>query len=163
MKVNKMMVRRRLCSRREANDYIKRGMVLVDGQPATLGQIVGPYQSVELLPAANLEQARKVTIILNKPIGWVSQNSDAQGVQRQRLAIKLLTWQNQQCTPQAGSGTRDTKEGGGVVRTRIVEALEEPFKLKGLAVAGRLDTDSHGLLIFSQVTKNADRKRSKHG
>jgi len=29
MKINKLMVHRRLCSRREANDYIKRGLVLV--------------------------------------------------------------------------------------------------------------------------------------
>jgi hypothetical protein len=132
MKINKLMVQRGLCSRREANDYIKRGLVLVDGQPAFLGQIVGLHQSVALVPAAAAEQGRKVSIMLHKPSGWVSQDSDATGAARQKLAIKLLTWQNQ---------NRDGEVRGAEV---------EPVRLGGLAVAGRLDADSRGLLIFTQ-------------
>jgi len=132
MKINKLMVKRRMCSRREANDYIKRGLVLVDGQPAFLGQVVGSHQSVALVPAAAAEQGRKISIMLHKPSGWVSQDSDATGAARQKLAIKLLTWQNQ---------TR----GGEVLGAEV-----EPVRLGGLAVAGRLDADSRGLLIFTQ-------------
>lgn len=142
MKINKAMVQRGICSRREANEYIKRGLVLVDGQPAFLGQVVGALQEVALVPAAAAEQGRKVSIMLHKPAGWVSQNSDAEGADRQRLAIKLLTWQNQT------RFCRGRAEPGG-------EAQGEPCRLRGLAVAGRLDADSRGLLIFTQVAPPA--------
>ena len=86
MKINKLMVRRGICSRREANDFIKRGLVLVDGLPATLGQMVQAKQAVQILPAAQQEQARKVSIMLHKPEGFVSQDSDCR--HQQRLAIR---------------------------------------------------------------------------
>ena len=57
MRINKLMVRRGVCSRREANDYVKRGLVRVDGQIATLGQMVRATAEVELLPAAREEAA----------------------------------------------------------------------------------------------------------
>ena len=133
MRINKLMVRRGVCSRREANDYVKRGLVRVDGQIATLGQMVRATAEVELLSAAREEQAQKVTIMLHKPLGWVSQNADASPAQRQKLAIKLLTWSN-----------RDRSCGA-----KVAKAVE-PYKLKGLGVVGRLDAESRGLLLFSE-------------
>jgi len=89
MKLNKLMVYHGMCSRREANDFIKRGLVLVDGAPAHLGQIVRTTQTVKMLPAARHEQAQKVSIMLHKPRGFVSQDSDAKtAAAQQRLAIR---------------------------------------------------------------------------
>ncbi len=89
MKVNKLMVHQGMCSRREANDFIKRGLVLVDGTPAHLGQVVRVSQTVEMLPVAQHEQAQKVSIMLHKPKGFVSQDSDAKtAAAQQRLAIR---------------------------------------------------------------------------
>ena len=41
MRLNKRMAELGLCSRREADDWIERGWVRVDGAAATMGQQVG--------------------------------------------------------------------------------------------------------------------------
>ena len=46
--------------------------VKVDGRMAVLGQRVDPAQQLEIDPRARAEQARQVTILLHKPIGYVS-------------------------------------------------------------------------------------------
>src|SRR5262249_46030659 len=65
-------------------------------------------------------------VLLNKPIGWVS----AQPEKDYRPAIELLTAENY--------------EGSSQPR------VTDPRRLKNMAVAGRLDIDSQGLLIFTQ-------------
>lgn len=58
------------CSRREAEQYIEGGWVLVDGQRVEeQGFRVLPQQSVELLPEASLAPVAPVTILLHKPAG----------------------------------------------------------------------------------------------
>ncbi|MES2071628.1 MAG: rRNA pseudouridine synthase [Pseudomonadota bacterium] len=58
------------CSRREAEQYIEGGWVLVDGivveEP---GFRVAAAQRVELLPGASLQDIESVTILLHKPAG----------------------------------------------------------------------------------------------
>ena len=66
------MTARGLASRREADDWIAAGWVRVDGKLAVLGQRVGPEQRIDIDPRARNEQARSVTILLNKPVGYVS-------------------------------------------------------------------------------------------
>ena len=83
--------------------------------------------------------------MLHKPRGFVSQDSDAATARaQQRLAIKLLTWKNQ--AHQHGYAMRCAGDDGAVgIREQV-----EPCRLKGLAVVGRLDAESSGLLLFSQ-------------
>lgn len=58
------------CSRREAEQYIEGGWVLVDGkQVEEQGVRVLPQQQVELLPEASLAPIVPVTILLHKPAG----------------------------------------------------------------------------------------------
>lgn len=58
------------CSRREAEQYIEGGWVLVDGQRVEeQGFRVLPQQKVELLPEASLAPIAPVTILLHKPAG----------------------------------------------------------------------------------------------
>lgn len=68
------------CSRREAEQYIEGGWVLVDGQRVEeQGFRVLPQQSVELLPEASLAPVAPVTILLHKPAGVdIDANSAAQ-------------------------------------------------------------------------------------
>jgi 23S rRNA pseudouridine2604 synthase len=121
------MARRGICSRREADDYISRGLVLVDGvRIDTLGTKVLPHQTITLVEAAQLEQQSLVTILLHKPIGYVS----GQPEKGYRPAVELITPEN-----------RATEFGGPVFRKE---------HLRGLAPAGRLDIDSKGLLVFTQ-------------
>ena len=66
-----------ICSRREADSYIERGWVLVDGVPVTeLGTRIFPNQKITLARQAQSRQEASVTILLHKPIGYVSAQAE---------------------------------------------------------------------------------------
>ena len=121
------MAERGLCSRREADGYIERGWVFVNGQRVSeLGTRVDPAATITLDKQARASQARQMTILLNKPVGFVS----GQPEPGFRPAVSLIQPENQHATP-------DTP-------------VFHPACLKGLAPAGRLDIDSTGLLVLTQ-------------
>ena len=121
------MAQRGMCSRREADDFIERGLVLVDGQKVqTLGTKVNSSQTVTLLAEAEREQQSLATVLVNKPIGYVS----GQPEDGHEPAVSLVTAQNK------------WSESGGPAWS--------PKIFPGLAPAGRLDIDSKGLLVFTQ-------------
>lgn len=127
------MAERGVCSRREADVFIEQGLVLVDGVVVNqLGIKVAPDVEITLAPQAVNKQRKLISIILNKPVGYVS----AQPEPGYTPAIKLITAENQ--------------FGKSEVRLK-------PEHLKGLAVAGRLDIDSQGLLLFTQDGRLAKR------
>lgn len=130
IRLSKLMSEQGFCSRREADSYIERGWVLVDGVPITeLGTRILPTQTITLTPAAQNKQEARVTVLLNKPIGFVS----AQPEKNYRPAIALVSAENQY------SDARDRKQ-----------QRFDPRHLRGLAPAGRLDIDSTGLLVLTQ-------------
>jgi 23S rRNA pseudouridine2604 synthase len=112
-------------SRREADEWIAAGWVRVDGQPAVLGQRVQPSQCIEVDPAAREKQAKLVTILLHKPVGWVS----GQPEDDHPPAASLVTPEN---------------------RWADERRAWHPAHARGLAPAGRLDIDSTGLLVLTQ-------------
>lgn len=127
-RLSKLMSAQGLCSRREADSYIERGWVLVDGVAVTeLGTRIYPTQKITLAAAAQTTQHARVTILLNKPIGYVS----GQAEQNYRPAITLIT------AAARFSGDR-------------APLKFSPRHLRGLAPAGRLDIDSQGLLVLTQ-------------
>lgn len=126
-RLNKRMAELGLCSRREADDWIARGWVRVDGRAATMGQQVGAQARIEIDPAARGQQQQQVTVILHKPIGYVS----GQAEDGHQPAVTLV---------QARSHWH-----GDASRLRFA-----PSQLRGLAPAGRLDIDSTGLLVLTQ-------------
>ena len=71
-RVSKLMTQRGLASRREADAWIEAGWVRVDGRPAVLGQRALADAVIEIDPRARAEQARRVTVLLHKPVGYVS-------------------------------------------------------------------------------------------
>src|SRR3954471_20423548 len=73
VRVSKLMAAQGLCSRREADSYIERGLVFVDGERVTeLGTRAYPHQRITLARETKTEQTSRVTILINKPIGYVS-------------------------------------------------------------------------------------------
>ena len=127
IRLSKLMAERGLCSRREADVYIERGWVYVDGQKIdVLGTRVDPDCEIKLAGQAKSAQQQRVTILLHKPVGYVS----GQPEPGYKPAVTLIRADTQ------------WREGGGPAFT--------PGMLKGLAPAGRLDIDSTGLLVLTQ-------------
>jgi len=83
-----------MASRREADEWIEAGWVRVDGKLAVLGQRVTPEAKIEIDPAAHKQQAQRVTILLNKPIGYVSGQAE-DGYEPASVLIKTDThWED---------------------------------------------------------------------
>ena len=127
IRLSKRMAELGLCSRREADSYIEQGWVKVNGEVAVLGQKVSAADRIDLNKQAHERQAQRVTILLNKPVGYVS----AQAEKGYKAAAELITPQNHWPGDES----------------RI--AFNEQHKF-GLAPAGRLDIDSVGLLVLTQ-------------
>ena len=92
VRLSKLMAERGLCSRREADQFIEQGLVFVDGVRINqLGTKVSPTVHIELAGKAKEKQESLVTIIVNKPVGYVS----AQPEDNYTPAIQLITDENQ--------------------------------------------------------------------
>ena len=126
-RLNKRMAELGLCSRREADAWIEQGWVLVNGRPAEMGVKVGPTDRVEVDPRAKGHQDTQVTVLLHKPMGYVS----GQAEDGHEPAVTLIHGRNH--------WREDTS------KNRF-----QPSQLRGLAPAGRLDIDSVGLLVLTQ-------------
>ncbi|MFZ4055254.1 MAG: S4 domain-containing protein, partial [Polynucleobacter sp.] len=73
VRVSKLLSELGLCSRREADGYIEQGLVTVDGELVSeLGTRAFRHQKIELHAAAQRQQEARITVILNKPIGFIS-------------------------------------------------------------------------------------------
>lgn len=128
VRLSKLMAQRGLCSRREADSYIERGWVLVDGVAVTaLGTRIDPRQRITLSRAARAAQGERVTLLINKPVGYVS----GQPERGHPPALSLIS------AASRFAGDREARRF-------------HPGQLRGLAPAGRLDIDSQGLLVLTQ-------------
>ncbi|WP_029147610.1 pseudouridine synthase [Methylophilus sp. 5] len=127
-RLSKVMADRGLCSRREADDWIVNGWVKVNGDIIeTLGTRIEPDAEIVISAYAKEHQAETVTILLHKPVGYVS----GQAEDGYEPAVVLFNPDNQWSEDSSGI---DFKRG----------------HLRGLAPAGRLDIDSTGLLVLTQ-------------
>ncbi|MFV1921239.1 MAG: pseudouridine synthase [Methylotenera sp.] len=131
-RLSKRMSELGLCSRREADEWIANGWVKVDGVVIdTLGTRVSPDAEIVVSGYAQEHQAENVTILLHKPVGYVS----GQAEDGYQPAIVLIHPDNE---------WRD-----GTPNNKTPKTFQRRF-LKGLAPAGRLDIDSTGLLVLTQ-------------
>lgn len=119
-RVNKWLAQEGVCSRREAEELIARGSVRIDGElVAEPGRKIEPGQTLTL---ADEESETKITVVLNKPVGFVSSQPEGGQIPAARL----------------------------ISRANLVgPAAPIPPRHASLAPAGRLDLDSRGLLLLS--------------
>jgi 23S rRNA pseudouridine2604 synthase len=123
-RITKILSNRGMCSRREAEAFISQGRVFLNGTAVTeQGTKASIDDNIVLDDTAKKEQNEKLTLILNKPLGVVS-NLPEKGYKE---AISLVTPENQY-------------KGKKLPASELVD----------LHVVGRLDINSKGLLIFSQ-------------
>jgi 23S rRNA pseudouridine2604 synthase len=128
-RLSKRMGELGLCSRREADRWIESGWVKVDGVVVdTLGVRVSPDAKIEIDRAAREHQSGQVTILLHKPVGYVS----GQAEDGYEPAIVLIRPEN-----------RWTADPSPIQFQRE--------HLRSLVPAGRLDIDSTGLLVLTQA------------
>ncbi len=127
IRLNKRLAELGLCSRREADEWIAHGWVLVNGKVAAMGQPVTAEDEIKVLPQATSAQEERATFLLHKPVGYVSGLPE----DGHEPAVVLLKPANR------------WKDDRGPRRF-------SPAQLKGLAPAGRLDIDSTGLLVLTQ-------------
>ncbi len=132
-RLSKVMAERGICSRREADEWIVNGWVKVDGViMETLGTRIKPDAEIVISGYAYEQQAEQVTILLHKPVGYVS----GQAEDGYQPAIVLVHPDNE------WMDDPDLNEYNA-------KEFQRGF-LHGLAPAGRLDIDSTGLLVLTQ-------------
>lgn len=133
IRISKLLADRGICSRREADAYIEQGLVLLDGAVVQeLGSKAYAHQQLELATKAKAQQQRRITVLLNKPIGVVSHEDPDRPY---TPAIRLITPEN------LWQAESKSKQSPGIQNRSVT---------RGLAPAGRLDIDSTGLLVLTQ-------------
>ncbi|MFC5374426.1 pseudouridine synthase [Brevundimonas faecalis] len=122
VRINKWLGQTGVCSRREAEALIAAGMVSIDGESVTdAGRKIEPGQTLTLNDKAEAALASGVTILIHKPLGYVSGQPEPDKIP----AVRLLT--------------EAARVGEGPV----------PAEDASLPPIGRLDEDSRGLLLLS--------------
>jgi 23S rRNA pseudouridine2604 synthase len=128
LRLSKRMSELGLCSRREADEWIARGWVRVDGQVVSeLGSKVLPTQRITVERQAAAEQSKRVTVLIHKPVGYVSGQAEDGYTPAVALIKPENRWAEDASTEQF-----------------------HPTQLRSLVPCGRLDIDSVGLLVLSQ-------------
>jgi 23S rRNA pseudouridine2604 synthase len=128
MRLSKRMSELGLASRREADEWIAKGWVKVDGEVVDeLGARVQVGQHVSIDKHARQQQSARVTVLINKPVGYVS----GQAEEGHEPAVVLVQPANR--WPQDLLPLKFSRE-----------------HLKHLVPAGRLDIESVGLLVLTQ-------------
>lgn len=124
VRLNKWMASLGICSRREAETLISQGSVAVDGAKVSEpGHKIEPGQTLTLTGKATKALDEQLTIVLHKPVGYVSAQPEGEQVP----AIRLASQDN-----------------------LIGKASKIPGRNPNFAPLGRLDMDSRGLLLLSE-------------
>lgn len=132
-RLSKRVMQLRGCSRREAEQYIEGGWVSVDGVVVEEPQCRVSTQTVTLDSQASLMNLTPITLIVNKPAGWLDGLQEAKGGRKAAPQnVRSLLDMAHRSTHDA-SGVRPLK--------RHLHALEASVPL---------ETGASGLVVFTQ-------------
>ena len=135
VRLSKRVAELGLASRREADEWIAKGWVRVDGVVIdVLGTKVLTEQHITVDRAATTEQATWTTVVLHKPIGFVSGQAEHGYPTAAALVVPSNRWSGDRAGPDPGRG-----------------------RIRRLVPAGRLDIDSVGLLVLTEDGRVARR------
>jgi len=80
IRLNKYLSDSGVCSRREADRLVERGLVYVDGVKAQLGQKVSKNQEIICNGKKVSREEELILLAFNKPRGIICSTSDEQGI-----------------------------------------------------------------------------------
>jgi len=126
-RINRWLGQSGVCSRREAEALIAKGLVSIDGEIVQdPGRKIESGQTLTLMD--DLESQAPYSIVIHKPVGIVSAQPEPDQVPAARLITPEAYWGN----------------------IEDLDTLGLPTESESLPALGRLDKDSRGLLILSQ-------------
>lgn len=120
MRLNRYLAQRGIATRRDADELIGRGRVLVNGKKAVLGMKVTETDRIEVAERNRSAKKQLAYIAFNKPRGIITHS------------------------PQ-----REEKD--------VLSLLPPELRSLGLFPVGRLDKDSHGLILLTNDGRVTDR------
>jgi pseudouridine synthase len=134
-RLQKILSVRGVCSRRKAEEYIDKGLVKVNGVPATIGQKADPaVDSIEVDGRVLQDRIAMLYYVMNKPAGVETTNLERNRGNRRNRGVR------------GSSGSSVSSDSSDSLSVR--DLLPPP--LRGvISPVGRLDKESSGLLLFT--------------
>ncbi len=165
-RLQKVLARSGACSRRKAEEFIKQGRVTVDGKVVTeMGLKVDPdLQRITLNGRPVRFSSKKITVLLNKPTGYVTTLSDPQG---RPIVSSLLKGIPERLFP---VGRLDLDTSGALILTNdgdLAQRIQHPSfeinktyvaKVKGRPSAESLARLGKGIKLEGRMTYPAHLK-----
>ncbi len=159
-RLQKVLARSGACSRRKAEEFIKQGRVTIDGKVVTeMGIKVDPdCQRITFNGRPIHLSSEKVTVLLNKPTGYVTTLSDPQG---RPIVTSLLKGISERLFP---VGRLDLDTSGALILTNdgdLAQRTQHPSfeinktyvaKVKGCRSEESLENRSKGIKLESRMT-----------
>lgn len=170
-RLQKILSARGIASRRKAEEYIKAGVVKVNGEVATLGQKADPERDVIVVDGTVLTDRRKMLYyVLHKPVGIVTENLELYPGSSKAPNIRSLLPKNVQGKV-FPVGRLDKDSSGlllltndGVVAYRLTHpkfSHEKEYEVTTVEpiTDGQLRKMAQGMKILGEVTKPARVRR----
>ena len=131
MRINKYLAWKNLCTRREADTYVEKGQVLLNGKRAVLGDKVHEGDAIDI--RFRTKQYRYFAY--HKPRGIITHSAE----------------ENQT------NGGKDRNEKKREEKENRVKDIKEVVPIAGVFPVGRLDKDSSGLMILTDDGRLTDK------